>query len=119
MLLSAPRTTQIWDVGDRNIMLDEKGRVTGLVDQVDMSTGDPLLVPGFSLAMLADVHAWAKVDDYAAGWRQAWSITPEQWARVQLHRLTCHGRFIGKRLDTVAPSTLRAWQDRAAAMLAV
>lgn len=60
-----PKTTQIWDVGDRNIMLNEEGLVVGLVHQVDMFTGDAMLVPGFSLAMLEDIHHWKGVRDSA------------------------------------------------------
>lgn len=118
LLAGAPRTTQVWDVGDRNIMVGEDGQVVGLVDQVDMSTGDPLLVPGFSLAMLADVHGWAQAGRYAAGWRQAWELDAAQWARVEFHRLSCHGRYLGKHWAAGRPAALSAWQARARLLLA-
>lgn len=116
MLSTAPRTTQIWDVGDRNIMLDTAGQVVGLVDQVDMFTGDPMLVPGFSLAMLGNVHGWHQVDRYATGWRAAWDLDQEQWCRVHLHRLTCYGRFMGRRWNT-RPPALTQWQSEVRQLL--
>lgn len=115
LLDDIPKTTQIWDVGNRNIMLGEDGTVVGLVDQVDMFTGDAMFVPGFSLAMLGDVHHWKGVRDYAKAWKQAWGITPEQWQRVRLHRLGCYGRFIGKSWQAQDKDRQRLadWKDKA------
>ena len=120
------RTTQIWDVGDRNIMLNEHGSVVGLVDQVDMFTGDAMFVPGFSIAMLGDVHSWAMIDTYSNSWRQAWDMTEEEWFRVQLHRLACHGRFVGKTWGrnhfllevSQQPQELTKWQENTRQLLA-
>lgn len=119
------RTTQIWDVGDRNIMLDEQGEVVGLVDQVDLFTGDAMMVPGFSMAMLGDIHNWGMIEAYSKAWRSAWEMTPEQWFRVRLHRLASHGRFVGKTWKAnhtllsvlQQPQELAKWQENTRKLL--
>lgn len=119
MLKSCPRTTQVWDVGDRNVMIGPSGRVVGLVDQADMYSGDPMFVPGFSMAMLGDLHGWEQIQDYEAGWKKAWKITDEQWLRVRLHRLASHGRLTGKqwRRNGEAPAEFKGWVECAQALL--
>ena len=114
-----PRTTQIWDVGDRNVMIGQTGRVVGLVDQADMYSGDPMFVPGFSIAMLGDLHGWSQIQDYEAGWRKAWGANDEDWARVQLHRLSSHGRLAGKqwRRNGHPPPSFNGWAQRATRLL--
>ena len=106
VLEDAPKTTQIWDVGDRNIMLDDNGDVVGLVDQVDLFTGDECFVAGFSWAMLGDVHNWSKIDDYTQAWRHTWNMTEEQILRTRMYRLACFGRFIGKQVHQLSKPVL-------------
>lgn len=106
-------TTMLWDVGDRNVMI-ESGEVMGLVDQTNIYTGDRLFVPGFCLAMLSDVLGWSQANHYEEAWRQAWNVSEKEWRRVEVHRLASSGRQFGKdwhRYGNPGPS-LPIWVER-------
>ena len=115
----APRTTQVWDVGDRNVMVEGTDRVVGLVDQVDMVTGDPMFVPGFCSAMLGDIHSWDHVDDYLRGWVEEWQADEGEQARIALHRLASHGRIAGKAwgFSGIRPASIDHWTRQAKELL--
>lgn len=119
-LALAPRTTQVWDVGDRNVMVSGADRVVGLVDQADMVSGDPMFVPGFCTAMLGDIHAWGQVDDYLKGWAGEWGVDEHEKDRIALHRLASHGRIAGKAWAVSAqrPASIDRWVSQAKALLA-
>lgn len=115
----APRTTQVWDMGDRNVMVEGSDRVVGLVDQADMFSGDPMFVPGFCTAMLGDIHSWNQVDDYLEGWVAQWGADEQDRDRIILHRLASHGRIAGKAwgLDGQRPASMDQWVARAKGLL--
>lgn len=119
LLASCPRTTQIWDVGDRNVMIGRQGRVVGLVDQADIYSGDPMFVPGFSMAMLGDLHGWGQIQAYEQGWKKSWKITVEESMRIELHRVASHGRLSGKhwRWHGNPPPSFNGWERSALALL--
>lgn len=96
-LLSTPRATCLWDVSERNLMLCENGNLVGVVDQVDLWSGDPMFIPGTAMAMLADVNRWPGVDEYEYSWRNSWGCSSQEWQRVSIHRLGTFGRWIGRR----------------------
>ena len=92
------RKTLIWDVGDRNVMLEDTPqglRVAGLVDQVDLWSGDPLFVPGACWALFGDLGGGDSLA-YEAGWHDAWEQHAEQWRRAHLWRVGALARQLGK-----------------------
>lgn len=111
-LSSTPRATCLWDVSERNLMLCEGGNLTGLVDQVDLWSGDPMFIPGTAMAMLADVNKWPGVDQYEKAWQEAWGCSSQQWQRVSIHRLCTFGRWLGRK-SSHCPIRVEQWKNQA------
>lgn len=70
---SAPLSLFAWDIGDRNAMLDPRGRPVALVDVDELMMGDPLLAPALAWAALAiqglptrHARAWARSGPWSA-----------------------------------------------------
>ena len=92
------RQTLIWDVGDRNVMLEDTAqglRVAGLVDQVDLWSGDPMFVPGACWALFGGLGGGDSLA-YEAGWHDAWEQHAGQWRRAHLWRVGTLARQLGK-----------------------
>jgi hypothetical protein len=123
LLDASPRSTFVFDLADRNILVD-RGRTSGLVDMDELFTGDRW----FEVA-LAEVYLtlaeFKHRDAYIDRWCRRWGAQPNDRNRMILYRAilgverqarsgTCSQS--GRRRPSLAPEVLEDWVDRAVRM---
>jgi hypothetical protein len=116
----APSQTFIWDVLERNIMIDE-GELTGFVDQDGLLTGDIIQVPAWASVYL-DMKGFSFTQQYVRAWMDRWSASETQWERFRWYRAS-YGLFqearsgqreaSGRIKQGVCRKQLASWMDEA------
>ena len=115
-----PSKTFIWDVLDRNLMIDD-GKLTGFVDQDGLLTGDIIQVPAWANVYL-DMLGFAFTQQYVRAWMDRWGASEAQWKRFRLYRAS-YGLFqeaksgqreaSGRIKQKVCRNKLASWLDEA------
>ena len=115
-----PSETFIWDVLERNIMIDD-GVLTGFVDQDGLMTGDIIQVPAAASVYL-DMKGFSFTQSYVRAWMDRWDANEFQWERFRWYRAS-FGLFqesrsgqreaSGRIKPAVCRKKLASWVDEA------
>ena len=104
------------DFNPKNILIDEDGRVAGILDWEFAMAGDPLIDLGNFFRFNEDYNP-QQIAQFESGYREAGGVLPEDWRRhAQLHDLVSLVSFLDQPENY--PETFSTALDRIDALLA-